>query len=113
MSYIRVIPRDLFNEANLLKCYGQLYLLTEGLSHVELVQDDAGPPEFRIEQDIDGGLYITNVELHVNDEVVDLIRPLNSRQPHALLFMYKGMWHSVCNTLGELSNEFKELIRKD
>ncbi len=27
--YARVIPRDLFNEANLLKCFGNLYLRLE------------------------------------------------------------------------------------
>ncbi len=26
MTYKRVIPRDLFNEANLLKCYGALWI---------------------------------------------------------------------------------------
>jgi hypothetical protein len=32
MGYTRVIPRDLFNEANLLKCIGGLYI---ALEHVE------------------------------------------------------------------------------
>lgn len=29
MTYLRVIPRDLFNEAKLLKCLGKLYLEAE------------------------------------------------------------------------------------
>ena len=37
MSYPRVIPRDLFNEASLLKCYGQVYLKLEELGLLEIV----------------------------------------------------------------------------
>ena len=39
--YNRVIPRDLFNEANLLKCMGQLYLCLEAanLKYVYLEHD--------------------------------------------------------------------------
>lgn len=31
MSYFRVIPRDLFNEASLLKCYGRLAILLDDM----------------------------------------------------------------------------------
>lgn len=27
--YIRVVPRDLFNEGDLLKCYGRLWILLD------------------------------------------------------------------------------------
>ena len=57
MSYIRVIPRDLFNEANLLKCHGQLVI------HLEGRLPNAGFPEdvsrFEVEQDPNSGaIYI-------------------------------------------------------
>lgn len=79
MSYFRVIPRDLFNEANLLKCYGRIYinLETAELPHVEFIHDGEA---FQVEQDAsDGSLFISNVQLLVNGQPQNLRRPLNSR----------------------------------
>ena len=36
MAYTREIPRDLFNEANLLKCYGRLALLAMNTPGLEV-----------------------------------------------------------------------------
>jgi len=80
MSYRRVIPRDLFNEANLLKCYGRIYINLERaeLPHVELDHD--GEP-FNIQQDSSSGaIYVENVKLKVNGKALRLERPLNSRE---------------------------------
>jgi hypothetical protein len=80
MSYRREIPRDLFNEASLLKCYGRIYinLETANLPHVELVHDGAA---FDIQQDFgSGNLYVANVQLKVNGKACRLSRPLNSRE---------------------------------
>ena len=82
MSYLRVIPRDLFNEANLLKCYGQIYLNLERLNApgIDFEQDDPGA-SFDIQQDPDSGaLSIVNVTLTVNGSACRLHRPLNSRR---------------------------------
>lgn len=87
MSYPRVIPRDLFNEANLLKCYGQIFinLETADLPHVELVHDD---DTFDVEQDeSDGSLFISNVVLKVRGEPRELRRPMNSRNPWPLILV--------------------------
>lgn len=92
MAYIRVIPRDLFNEANLLKCYGQIYLNLERVrADAELVEDDSlssGKP-FHITQDVDGNLTITNVFLRVRGVRMPLRRPLNSREPWPLVMLYE------------------------
>jgi hypothetical protein len=62
-DYNRVIPRDLFNEAKLLKCLGQLCLLIDkgqcpGLS---VVQPPCDNNAFRILQDqSDGSIYVSN-----------------------------------------------------
>lgn len=80
MAYIRVIPRDLFNEANLLKCYGRIWinLETANLTGVELVHDGKA---FDIQQDeSSGAIYVSNVRLIVRDEVIALRRGLNSRE---------------------------------
>lgn len=84
MSYLRVIPRDLFNEANLLKCYGQIYLNLEklGLPDVGLEHDGSA---FEIEQDPgDGSLTVANVPLNVRGEFFYPYRPINSRYPWPL-----------------------------
>lgn len=90
-NYIRVIPRDLFNEANLLKCYGQLYLCLENLPNCDarLVDVREGEPcGFDIRQDgSDGSLTIANVALVVGRRVCRLSRPLNSRRPYPLYAM--------------------------
>lgn len=85
MSYQRVIPRDLFNEANLLKCYGQVCLNLERLNlpHVELTQSDDG--SFEVYQDPDSGaLTLDNVGLHAHGKGWKLTRPLNARAPYPL-----------------------------
>lgn len=88
MSYNRVIPRDLFNEGNLLKCYGQIYLNLETMRvQAELVDDgslDKGSP-FRITQDdADGSIEILNVYLRVRGKRCRLARPLNARRAFPL-----------------------------
>lgn len=76
MNYARVIPRDLFNEANLLKCYGRLAL------EVDLEHDGGA---FDIQQDpASGALHVANVRLVVRGREVPLFRPLNSREPWPL-----------------------------
>ena len=45
MTYTRVIPRDLFNEGDLLKCYGRLWiLLDETRGHVAQLGEEEQLP---------------------------------------------------------------------
>lgn len=79
-SYGRAIPRDLFNEANLLKCYGQIYIELER-GHYPNVTFTHNGGAFAITQDpSDGSLYIANVRLNVRGNIYNPRRPLNSRQ---------------------------------
>lgn len=93
MSYVRVIPRDLFNEASLLKCHGQIYLNLERMNvDAELVNDgslDTGAP-FRVSQDLDGNLMVLNVYLRVRGTRMPLRRPLNARSPYPLYMGYQN-----------------------
>lgn len=81
MSYLRVIPRDLFNEANLLKCYGKLYLNLENLgSHTAELVHVRTREQFDVRQDqSDGSTTIANVCLMVRGREVPLFRHLNNR----------------------------------
>lgn len=83
MTYRRVLPRDLFNEANLLKCYGQLWLKTDGMRGTGFREEDVA--EFEIVQDGNSGaLTVANLTFVVRGWVCPLSRPLNSRRPWPL-----------------------------
>jgi hypothetical protein len=103
MSYTRVIPRDLFNEANLLKCYGHIYIELEKLpadSRAELVENFGQGEPFKIEQDVNGCLSIGNVALIVHGDRCWLSRPLNSRDAWPL-------WIEGTDSQGELDEPFE------
>lgn len=117
MSYLRVIPRDLFNEGNLLKCYGKLWVELEnaGVKHKAKLTHLAGDEAFDIVQDKGyGGLYIANVELTIDDQVVYLERSLNSRDPWPLYVVpEQDDPIPVFTGEGKLSQEFLNLIGAD
>lgn len=103
MTYTRVIPRDLFNEANLLKCYGQIYIELERLpadSPAQLVEQFEQGEPFKVEQDCNGCLSLSNVALFVRGDRCWLSRPLNSREPWPL-------WIEGTDKLGELDDPFE------
>ncbi len=79
-NYVRVLPRDLFNEAGLLKMMGRLWiLLSETPGHnAEIVEEDV--PHFDIQQDeSSGAIYVANVRFRIDGVERRLSRPLNSR----------------------------------
>jgi hypothetical protein len=115
VTYRRVIPRDVFNEANLLKCMGQLSLLIHDACPGALKLDfDA--EAFRVEQDgSSGALEVTNLRLFIDGKQVRLTRPLNSREPWPLYCdpVLDGEWFdtvAVFDEDGDLSDEFERLI---
>ena len=112
MSYVRVIPRDLFNEANLLKCYGKIYINLEiaNIAGVELEHD--GEP-FDVRQDeSSGAIYVSNVHLMVRGEPCELRRPLNSREPWPLVLIDERENEiPVFNEEGGFSPEMVEFLR--
>lgn len=87
MSYVRVIPRDLFNEANLLKCYGQIYLNLETTSMPHVVLEHDGDAFIIEMDDSSGATFVANITLTVNGDAVYLQRPCNSRLPWPLLLV--------------------------
>lgn len=110
MKYVRVIPRDLFNEADLLKCLGRFEIMVldnqiPGYKfETALIDPDRG---FIIEQDPDdGSLYCVNYRVALNNRDVWLFRPLNSRQSYPLYAIYEGVEYEVLNEKGEFIAEF-------
>lgn len=88
MSYLREIPRDLFNEASLLKCFGQLYLRLEAMGLEGQLSYHSG--NFEIEQNVDGMTTIGNVRIVVRNKVREIWRPLNSREQFPLYLYPDG-----------------------
>ena len=79
MTYMRVLPRDAFNEANFLKCIAQLTMALEDGLFPFITYEFEGD-SFNLDQDCDGRLHITNMDFFYNDRVLCIRRPLNSRE---------------------------------
>lgn len=115
-SYVRVLPRDAFNEGNLLKCLGRLFLLCDDApkrKSCQLVHVYDDQP-FRIEQDdATGAITATNVHMVLGGEIVYFWRPLNSRQSWPLYIEINNETIQVFVDdipEGILTGDFKELI---
>jgi hypothetical protein len=114
MSYARVLPRDLFNEAKLLKCLGRLTLLihdADGATPLrfEHVDEESG---FIIEQDESSGdLFCRNLGFFVGDYELSLFSKYNSKEAYPLYFMEVDDSGFIFDDDGEFSIEFKALVR--
>lgn len=108
-TYVRVIPRDLFNEASLLKCLGRLWIETERYQPHVSIEHDGGP--FEIEQnENDGSISVSNVRVTIDDIEFRHWRPLNSRQDWPLYIEVGEAEIRVFDDSGELSRDMLELI---
>lgn len=84
-QYVRVLPRDLFNEADLLKCYGRLWILLDETSGHSARFEEEDVSEFDIVQDEgSGALTVRNLTFTVRGIKHSISRPLNARSPWPL-----------------------------
>lgn len=84
-NYWRVIPRDLFNEADLLKCLGKLWVRLDDLHRHGAAFSDDPLPEFDVDQNAgDGSISVSNIAFRVHGIRCILFRPLNARSPWPL-----------------------------
>lgn len=113
MPFRREIPRDLFNDANLLKCYGQIYIALETAQapDAELEHDGAA---FDIQRDDgDGSTWVGNVTLKVRRKPVRLFRPANSKYRWPLYFFdNEGDEVEVFADDGTFSQEMLNFLRQ-
>lgn len=127
MTYNRVIPRDLFNEGNLLKCMGRLWIeLDNRRDHKGVLlgcdddgqplrdDDYSGQPFEVIQNEATGGISLANLFLYVGGRRAHLERPLNSRAPWPLWLSFPDDDDfdeiEVFTDDGELSPDFLNLI---
>ena len=114
MSYTRVIPRDFFNEAKLLKCMGQLSLkILDGLlpDGVSIQINENGEP-FEICQTDDGRLFIANYETTVNDVYVSMSTTYNSKENYPLICYHDDVETTVFDEKGDFTDEFTVLCHE-
>lgn len=107
----RVLPRDAFNDANLLKCIAQLTMLIEdGAKEVEGLSFEYDGEPFDIQQDAsDGSTYVANVQFFVNGKRVSMRRPLNSREAWPLtMWLGEGDYY-IFGEKGGILPSFKRL----
>jgi len=116
-NYSRVVPRDFFNEAKLLKCLGRLSLFMlerAWISDVIGVDESGLDDGFDIHQNQDGDIYVANyvVYLHRGGKI-DLLTRLNSKKNYPLLYIYDNELGTVFDEEGNLSEEFKTFLKGD
>ncbi len=108
-TYQRVIPRDLFNEAKLLKCMGLLSLkILDGLTPCSILIDECGEP-FKIERTDEGGLYVSNYKITVNGIPCHFFTTSNNKEPYPFyVYIHNYEEIPVFDDAGEFSPEFIE-----
>lgn len=113
MSYQRVIPRDLFNEAKLLKCLGQIALIVHDYPGLGLClnHDQSEFSGFAIEQDDNSAeLYCSNLELTFEGRLIGLRTNYNSKEKYPMTIIFEEECGQVFAENGYLDNEFKALM---
>lgn len=109
-NYERVLPRDLFNEGNLLKCYGALWIELERYSNYAVIKEESVSKFVIRQDDSDGSLTIANVTLMIAGKCYLLRRPLNSREPYPLYLTHGDVDIPIFNDNGTLSADLLEFI---
>lgn len=108
-DYNRVIPRDLFNEAKLLKCIGKLVLsIHDGLGINNMTFEHEGDP-FIIGLHDEGYLSVTNIRFEMNGQRMFFQSQYNSKNQYPLFCRYDYCDYLVFEETGEYSEEFKQL----
>lgn len=108
MSYHRVIPRDFFNEAKLLKCLGQFELcrLDKRLCGLEFTMEFDGESFDIAQDDSDGSLRCLNYRVYLNGEELELFTPYNSKENYPLMGRYRGDDYYLFDSKGKFMPNF-------
>ena len=107
-EYTRVIPRDLFNEAKLLKCIGRLCLLIHDNNvPVEMKAHNDGEP-FNIEMLSEGSLTISNVDISIKGNTYVFKTTYNSKSNYPLYVVNEYDEYPVFDDNGQFDPEFIE-----
>jgi hypothetical protein len=113
MNYKRVLPRDLFNEADLLKLCGKLWIALDDCGSPNAKFSEESVDSFDIAQDPgSGAIFLENISLIIRGEAYRLERPLNARAPWCLYACRLDEECQVFTEDGKLSRDFMRLAFK-
>jgi len=109
-GYDHVLPRDGFNDANLIKNIAKLVMLIEdGFTCVNYEHDTRINQGFTVVSKPESGeTFIQNVRFYYGVENIYLFRPLNSRWPWPLYFHHRGFEGEVFYEDGTLTRTWME-----
>lgn len=114
-NYMRVIPRDFFNEAKLLKCMGQLSLKIHDFQlpvGVDISIFESNQP-FNIRQlEADGGLFVFNWMVYVNSTEVIMKTAYNSKSNYPLYCELDYEDTLVFDEQGNFTEDFIERFKE-
>lgn len=106
-NYKRVIPRDLFNEALLLKSMGRLILSIEDAKAMPgLTYKYDGKP-FAIAVGTAEYMQLMNVRIYLHGHLLNFYTTYNSRRNYPLIVFYDNCEYLVFDEDGSYSDEFK------
>ncbi len=110
-QYQRVIPRDLFNEAKLLKCMGKLCLaILDNATPVEMESHHDGEP-FIIGLSDDGGLRVVNMGITIKGSFYAFKTTQNAKSNYPFYVEHDNCEYLVFNEQGEFDEEFIEFCK--
>ena len=102
MKYNRVLPRDAFNDANLLKCIGKITLDIED-GNLKNWQYHFDGDNFEILQnENDGSTFVSNITFWYKSQQIELYRPLNSREDWPLMAIIDGEYCDIFDEHGNV-----------
>ena len=112
--YMRVVPRDLFNESKLLKCLGKISIgiLDGKLGEHRLTEKHTREDEgFIILQNEDGDIMCDNYRVFKGGEEIYLFTRLNSKANWPLMTIdHNAEYIEVLNDDGKFTKEFLEYL---
>jgi CheY-like chemotaxis protein len=114
VPYVRVVPRDLFNESKLLKCLGKISIgiLDGKLGEHRLTEKHTRTEKgFIILQNEDGDIICDNYRVFKGGEEIYLFTRLNSKAVWPLMTIdHKGEYIDVLDDNGKFTSEFFEYL---
>lgn len=112
-KYTRVIPRDLFNEAKLLKCMGLLCLKIHDRQTpvaMDLYDDQGDLNQFEIGLLDTGHLTLTSIRIYIGKKNFIFKTVYNSKENYPLFVDHNDCEYLVFDENGEWDQEFIQFV---
>lgn len=108
-QYCRVIPRDLFNEAKLLKCIGRPCLLIHDGMNLGCMSFEHDGESFEIWlMEKESYLIVDNIQFMCGDTLVAFVTEYNSKSEYPLYAYHDYCEYLVFDSAGNYTEDFKD-----